>query len=66
MLMHAATNNTKDIVPSLAITGTNPFTLHASLVSWTTLALLWTCAGYFLVWMHKAISPLTSIEPSSL
>jgi membrane protease YdiL (CAAX protease family) len=25
MLMHAAINNTKDIVPSLAMTGTNPF-----------------------------------------
>jgi membrane protease YdiL (CAAX protease family) len=66
MLMHAATNNTKDIVPSLAISGTNPFTLNASLVSWITLALLWTCAGYFLVWMHKAMPPPTFINPPSL
>jgi membrane protease YdiL (CAAX protease family) len=53
MLMHSAINNTKDIVPSLATTGTNPFTLNASLVSWLTLALLWICAGYFLVRMPK-------------
>jgi membrane protease YdiL (CAAX protease family) len=53
MLMHSAINNTKDIVPSLATTGTTPFTLTASLVSWLTLALLWICAGYFLVRMPR-------------
>jgi membrane protease YdiL (CAAX protease family) len=57
MLMHAAINNTKDIVPSLGTTGTNPFTLNASLVSWLTLALLWICAGYFLVRMPKTEPP---------
>jgi len=51
MLMHAAINNTKDIIPSPALTSTTPFTLNASLVSWLTLALLWLCAGYFLVRM---------------
>lgn len=53
MLMHSAINNTKDIVPSLATTGTNPLTLKASLLSWLTLALLWICAGYFLVRMPR-------------
>jgi hypothetical protein len=57
MLMHAAINNTKDIVPSLATTGTNPFALNASLVSWLTLALLWICAGYFLLRMLKREAP---------
>jgi uncharacterized protein len=66
MLMHAAINNTKDIVPSLAITGTNPFTFNASFVSWITLALLWTCAGCFLVWMRRTIPTGASIKPSSL
>ena len=57
MLMHSAINNTKDIVPSTATTGTNPFTLNASLVSWLTLALLWICAGCFLIWMPKTKPP---------
>lgn len=54
MLMHAAINNTKDIVPSIARTATNPFALSASLVSWLTVALLWIAAGYFLVRMRRA------------
>jgi hypothetical protein len=48
MLMHSAINNTKEIVPS----GVNPppgvFSLHASLVSWLTLVILWAAAAYFL------------------
>lgn len=57
MLLHAAINNTKDIAPSLVTTGTNPFTLNASPVSWLTLALLWVCAAYFLVRMPKTEPP---------
>ena len=49
MLMHAAVNNTKDIVPSAVAGATNPFALSASLVAWLSLALMWTCAAYFLV-----------------
>lgn len=53
MLMHAAINNTKDIVPSASPGADNPFTLQASLVAWLTVALLWICAAYFLIRMPK-------------
>jgi membrane protease YdiL (CAAX protease family) len=48
MLMHAAVNNSKDIVPSAVPGATNPLGLNASLVAWLTVTLLWTCAAYFL------------------
>lgn len=48
MLMHAAINNTKDIVPSAAAHVTTPFSLHASPVLYLTAALLWLAAAYFL------------------
>jgi len=54
MLMHSAINNTKDIVPSIAQPGTSPFALGYSPVGWITAGLLWVCAGYFLVLMHRA------------
>ena len=54
MLMHAAVNNTKDIVPSLAAGATNPFALSTSLVAWLTVALLWIGAAYFLLRMRGA------------
>lgn len=57
MLMHAAINNTKDIVPSAASDAANPFTLNASLVAWLTVVLLWMCAAYFLVRMPKLDRP---------
>jgi hypothetical protein len=60
MLMHAAVNNTKDVVPSAMMGATNAFALSASLVAWITTAILWTCAIYFLVHMRGAILPLTS------
>ena len=47
MLMHAAINNTKDIVPAVGQAGTNPFALNISLLSWLTAGLLWSCALYF-------------------
>lgn len=51
MLMHAAVNNSKDIVPS-AVPDTTPlFGLGASLVAWLTVALMWTAAAYFLARM---------------
>jgi membrane protease YdiL (CAAX protease family) len=55
MLMHAAINNTKDIVPSAVAIGASPFALGASLVAWLTTALLWLCAAGFLVRMRHAI-----------
>lgn len=56
MLLHAAWNNSKDIVPSAVPGRTTTFGFHASLVGWLTLALLWTCAVYFLVDMSKTKS----------
>jgi membrane protease YdiL (CAAX protease family) len=52
MLMHAAVNNTKDIVPSAVQGATNQFALSNSLVAWLTVALLWTFATYFLIRMR--------------
>jgi membrane protease YdiL (CAAX protease family) len=54
MMLHAAVNNTKDIVPSAAAAPANPFALNASLVGWLTAALLWICAAYFLLQMRGA------------
>lgn len=54
MLMHAAVNNLKDIVPSAVPDATNAFGLSASLVGWLTVAFLWIGAAYFLVQMRRA------------
>lgn len=51
MLFHSAFNNSKDIVPSALQGATNSLTLHGSLIGWVTVALLWLCAGYFLLKM---------------
>lgn len=53
MLLHAAWNNSKDIVPSGVAGGTATFGFHASLVSWLTLAVLWVCAVCFLLDMWR-------------
>jgi len=53
MLLHAAVNNAKDIVPSALLGATNTFGLSASLVAWLTVALLWMCAAYFLATMRR-------------
>jgi len=57
MLMHAAINNTKDIVPSAVAAATNRFALSTSLVAWLTTALLWICAAVLLVRMRDAKLP---------
>lgn len=54
MLMHAAVNNTNNIVPSSVPGATNPLTLSASAVAWLTVALLWGAAAYFLIRMGGA------------
>ena len=54
MLMHAAVNNTKDIVPSAVPGASNAFALSTSLVAWLTVGLLWVTAAYFLVDMRGA------------
>jgi len=53
MLLHAAVNNSKDIVPSALPVGTGTFRLDASPVEWMTVGLLWICAAYFLARMPK-------------
>jgi len=57
MLLHSAVNNTKDIVPSADPNATSPGALSHSRVAWLTVALLWLCAGYFLVRMRKLRPP---------
>jgi membrane protease YdiL (CAAX protease family) len=54
MLMHAAVNNTKDIVPSAVPGATDPFALSTSPVAWMTVALLRICAAFFLGTMPSA------------
>jgi membrane protease YdiL (CAAX protease family) len=57
MLMHAAVNNTKDIVPSAVAHAADPWALSHSLVAWLTATLLWLCAIYFLRRMHSYLIP---------
>ncbi|MBA4072916.1 MAG: hypothetical protein C0497_13915 [Gemmatimonas sp.] len=52
MLFHAAINNTANIVPSRLEGATDAMSLHASTVGWTTVALLWAAAAYFLYSMR--------------
>ena len=55
MLLHAAVNNTKDIVPSAVPGATNPFALSTSLVAWITATLLWIAAAHFLWRMRRGV-----------
>jgi hypothetical protein len=57
MVMHAAVNNTKDIVPSAVTGATDPFALSTSPVAWLTVAFLWIGAVYFLFRMREAELP---------
>jgi membrane protease YdiL (CAAX protease family) len=63
MLLHAAVNNTKDIVPSAVPGATEPWALSTSLVAWLTVALLWVVAAYFLVDMRRAALVLPTPRP---
>jgi membrane protease YdiL (CAAX protease family) len=53
MLMHAAVNNSKDIVPSGAAGAANTFGLTASTMAWLTVTMLWIGAAWFLVRMPR-------------
>lgn len=53
MLMHAAVNNTKDIVPSAVPGAHNAFALSTSLVAWVTVGLMWLCAIACLIAMRS-------------
>ncbi|MGI8498870.1 MAG: hypothetical protein ACR2OG_14960 [Gemmatimonadaceae bacterium] len=57
MLLHAAVNNTKDIVPSAVPGATNPLALSTSPVAWLTVAFLWIAGGFFLVRMARGSLP---------
>jgi membrane protease YdiL (CAAX protease family) len=50
MLMHAAVNNTHDIVQS-GYAAVGPLSLNTTLVAWLTIALLWVGAVYFIIRM---------------
>ncbi len=54
MLLHAAINNTKDIVPSAVEGGHDVFAPSTSLPAWLTVALLWIGAAYFLAACARA------------
>lgn len=56
MLLHAAVNNTKDIVPSAVPGASDPWSLHASFTGWLTLTVLWLCAVLFLYDMRRDTS----------
>ena len=54
MLMHAAINNTSEIVPAARTGATRPFSLDASPVAWFTLGALWIVAAWCLPRMRRA------------
>jgi CAAX protease family protein len=54
MLLHAAVNNTKDIVPSVSSGATSVWSVSASRPAWLTVAVLWLCAAAFLLDMRRA------------
>lgn len=56
MILHAAVNNTKDIVPSAVPGASDPLVLTASPVGWLTGALLWIAALVFLTQMRMTRS----------
>lgn len=60
MFMHAAFNNTKDIVPSGGVPGDSPFVFHATLVFRLTVLLLWVVAAFLLVRM-RGVSRLSDV-----
>jgi uncharacterized protein len=54
MFMHAALNNTKDIVPSAGTPGPTAFTFDSTLVFRLSVLLLWVIAALLLVSMRRA------------
>ena len=62
MFMHAAFNNTKDIVPSGGVPAGSVFSLHATLILRLTILLLWVVAAVLLVRMRGVlrVSPVAA------
>lgn len=54
MILHAAINNTKDIVPSIVPGATNPWALSPSRTAWLTVSLLWAAAALF-AWQMRGV-----------
>ena len=54
MLMHAAINNTGEIVPAATTTPAGIFSWRATPMAWTTVAVMWGVAGVLLVRMRDA------------
>jgi hypothetical protein len=52
MLMHASVNNTAGIVQSSVVDATQVFGLSSSLMAWSTAAVMWIAALYFLIRMR--------------
>jgi membrane protease YdiL (CAAX protease family) len=69
MLLHAAVNNSKDIVPSAVPGATNTLGLSGSLVAWLTVTLLWICAASFLArmpaWDPRGGVPVSRVPRSA-
>ena len=65
MLLHAAINNTKDIVPSAVPGASDPWSLQPSFVGWLTLGVLWLCAAGFLYDMLRdtTVAALDTSKP---
>jgi membrane protease YdiL (CAAX protease family) len=53
MLMHAAVNNTQDIVPAAVPGGASTLGLTATPLAWLGVVVLWIFALYFLAWRRR-------------
>jgi len=63
LLMHAAVNNLKDIVPSAVNQSEQSVAFDGTLVGWLTVALLWICAVYFLIRMrNQRLQPAAGLQ----
>ena len=64
MLMHAAINNTKDIVPVVPRPATNPLTPDASPIAWIGVGVMWVVAAFLLTRMRGAKLTPRSLPPA--
>jgi hypothetical protein len=54
MLMHAAVNDTSEIVPTRTDGAAHPFSLNASLVAWLAVGFMWIVAIWCLSRMRRS------------
>lgn len=64
MLLHAAANNLKDIVPSAITNKGDDFFAGGSLLGWISVSVLWLCAGLFLFQMRH-VTVIGASRPAS-